>query len=175
MQTLAEFFGYTTLAGGIWNIAAYAAFIGIIVGVFSERYRNLLITIGAAMLALYAYFFLHDALFTALQTIIVVSGILQWLKVAKYPAIVVILAATLAAYIFLASIGAITGAWGLIGSFGLLGIALGLTILPRRSGFLIMAGGGALLVVYGFMVSAWVFFFLNIFFAIANMLTWRKQ
>ena len=174
-QTLIEFFGCTTLAGGIWNISAYLAFIGIIIGVFSERYRNLLFTLGPAVLALYAYAFLHNPLFTALQVIIVVSGILQWLKIAKHTAITVIFSATIAAYIFLASINAITDVWGLIGSFGLLGIALGLAVLPWRPGFLVMAGGGALLAVYGFMVSAWVFFFLNIFFAVANILTWRKQ
>ena len=39
MQMLIQFLGFTTTFGIIWNILAYAAFIGIIIGVFSEKYR----------------------------------------------------------------------------------------------------------------------------------------
>jgi hypothetical protein len=37
-----------------------------------------------------------------------------------------------------------------------------------------MAAGGILLIFYAFQVDAWVFFLLNIFFAIANIYTWWK-
>ncbi len=174
MQFLVEFFGFTTPASSIWNVAAYAAFVGIIIGVSSERYRNILFTIGAGILALYAGIFLHNPLFTALQTLVVISGLLQLAKVSKRPTMVAMVTFTIAAYILLVWSGAIVNAVSFVGSFGLLGIAFGLAVLPRHYGFLVMAVGGALLVVYAFTVAAWVFFFLNIFFAFENIRTWYK-
>lgn len=175
MQTLLEFFGFTTLYGIAWNIIGYLAFIGIIIGVFSERYRNTLITLGAGALAIYSGIFLHNPLFTALQTLIVISGLLQWTKISKQLTVAAMIILTVSAYLFLAWNGTIVDVWSLIGSFGLLGIAFGLITLPRRLGFIFMAIGGALLVVYGFVVEAWVFFFLNIFFVFANIRTWLKK
>lgn len=173
MQALTEFFGFTTLASSIWNATAYIAFVGIIIGV-SSRYRNILITIGAGILAVYAGIFLHSPLFTALQALIVVAGFLQLAKVPERSAMVTMVLLTVAAYALLLFIGAIVNAISLVGSFGLLGIAFGLAVLPRHYGFLLMAIGGVLLFVYAFTVAIWVFFFLNIFFAFENIRTWYK-
>ena len=174
MQTLIEIFGFTTLENSVWNATAYLAFINIIVGVFWERGRNTLITIGAGTLSLYAGVFLHNYLFTALQVLIVISGILQWIKISQRPAMITMTLLTVATYIFLATNGIINDIWAFTGSLGLLGIAFGLIILPKHYGFIIMAMGGVFLVLYAFNVQAWVFFLLNIFFAIANIYTWRK-
>ncbi len=175
MQTLLEFFGFTTLWGIVWNAAGYLAFISIIIGVFSERYRNALITFAAGALALYSGIFLHNPLFTALEILIVISGLLQWTKISKRRAVAIMVMLTGLAYLLLLGGGAITDAWSFVGSLGLLGIAFGLIILPKPFGFVLMAAGGVLLVVYGFAVEAWVFFFLNIFFVFANIRTWLKR
>ncbi|GMQ95274.1 MAG: hypothetical protein BMS9Abin13_387 [Patescibacteria group bacterium] len=174
MDTLLEFLGFTTIASIVWNAISYIAFIAIIVGVFSERYRNTLITLGAVALAPYAWIFLDSSLFATLQVLIVVSGILQLTKVSKRPAVIVMLTLTTAAYVFLFAGGAIVDAWALMGSFGLLGIVFGLTVLPKRYGFVLMIAGGVLLIFYAFHTAAWVFFFLNIFFSIANLYIWQK-
>ena len=158
----------------MWNVVSYAAFIAIIIGVFSETYRNTLITLGAAVLAVYAGIFLKNPLFATLQALIVVSGFLQWAKLRRYYAMIAMAALTVVAYSFLYLSGAIADGYALVGSLGLLGIAFGLVTLPNRSGFLLMAFGGILLVIYAFHVGAWVFFFLNIFFTIANLHTWVK-
>lgn len=167
--------GFSTIMGGLWNAVSYAAFVGIIVGVFSERYRNRLIMFGAAVLAVYAGVFLKNPLFATLQTLIVISGLahMMWLRRPAAMAVMTVLTST--AYAFLYASGAIVDAWALAGSFGLLGIAFGLITLPHRSGFILMALGGVALVAYAFHVGAWVFFLLNIFFAVANIHTWRKN
>jgi len=157
---------------GIWDAVSYLAFIAIIIGVFSERYRNVLITLGAAVLAMYAWFFLENLLFTILQLLIVVSGVMQLVRLSGRIAVTSMVILTSVAYMHLYISGAITDVWALIGSFGLLGIALGLVILPKHYGFLFMAAGGMLLILYAFDVEAWVFFFLNIFFVVANLRTW---
>jgi type IV secretory pathway TrbL component len=51
-----------------------------------------------------------------------------------------------------------------------LGIALGLTQLPKKRGFAIMALGGLLIVIYAWALQIWVFFILNIVFFAANLL-----
>ena len=101
MQPLFEFFGFATLASSIWNAAAYIAFVGIIIGVSSERYRNILFTAGAGILALYAGIFLHNPLFAALQTLVVIAGLSQLAKVSEYSAMVTMISLTVAAYVFL--------------------------------------------------------------------------
>ncbi len=175
METIAELFGFTTVAGGIWNAVSYAAFIAIIIGVFYERHRTALVVIGAGTLALYAGFFLHNILFTALQALIVVSGLLQWTKTPRSIAMTAMTLLTILAYALLAASGVLTDRWALAGSLGLLGIAFGLIALPARSGFWLMAAGGVLLVLYAYTVHAWVFFGLNIVFAVANIIElWRR-
>ena len=173
MQALAELLGFTSFAGSLWNAASYLAFIAIIIGVFWERYRNWLITLGAAVLGIYAAAFLQNTLLAILQTVIVFSGILQLFKTPRRSAMFVMITLTIGAYIFLILTNSITDAWAFVGSLGLLGIAFGLTILPKRYGFLVMAAGGLLLVAYSFVIGAWVFFLLNIFFFVANIRTWR--
>ncbi len=174
MQILLEFLGFTSLTSSLWNAASYLAFIAIIIGVFWERYRNWLITIGAMALAIYAAAFLKNTLLTTLQIVITISGILQLCRVSRNSAMRIMIGCTVAAYFFLIFKNAIADAWSFVGSLGLLGIAFGLTILPKRYGFLVMAAGGLLLVAYSFIINAWVFFFLNIFFFVANLRTWNK-
>jgi len=174
MHNILNFLGFTSTHNAIWNSVGYIAFVIIIVGVFSERYRNLFITTGAFVLAVYAKVFLHNALFTVLQSLIVVSGILNWTKIQKKFSVGIMLCITVVAYIFLIVGNHITNVWALIGSVGLLGIAFGLIILPKSLGFIFMAVAGALLVIYAFAVEAWVFFLLNIFFAFANIQTLFK-
>ncbi|KKS88385.1 hypothetical protein A2567_00230 [Candidatus Azambacteria bacterium RIFOXYD1_FULL_42_11] len=175
MQTIIQFLGFTTTTGIIWNSLAYIAFIGIIIGVSSEQYRNWLITIGALVLAFYASIFLHDPLFTILQSIVVFSGFSQLLYRPKLYTTLALILATFLSYLFLILNGEIANIWSFIGSLGLLGIAFGLIILPKRFGFLVMAVGGVFLTIYAYTVSAWVFFFLNIFFAIVNVKKWYKN
>lgn len=175
MQTLIQFLGFTTLASSIWNVVAYIAFIGIIIGVSLEKYRNWFITIGALVLVFYAGIFLHDPLFTILQSMIVFSGFLELTKTPKRLATKSLILAVLLLYAILLKNGVIADMWSFIGSLGLLGIAFGLIILPKRFGFLVMAMGGAFLTIYAYTVSAWVFFLLNIFFARANVKKWYKN
>jgi len=170
-----EILGFTTVVSSVWNAVSYVAFVIIIVGVYNNRHRNTIITFGATILTLYAIFFLKSPLFSALQILIVVSGILQWAQINKHVAVVVMLVLTSVAYAFLYLSGEMTDGWALIGSFGLLGIAFGLITLPKSIGFLIMVAGGALLTIYAFHVAAWVFFFLNIFFVFANIQTWKNS
>ena len=164
-----EFLGFVSLESTLWNVVGYGAFIGIIVGVLSEGLRKPLFVIGPILLALYAGLFLHDPLFTSLQILITVSGVLQLANVPRRTSMVVMVIATIVAYLFLIFGGILVDVWAVIGSLGLLGIAFVIIRLPKPDVFLLMAAGGALLVIYGFVVEAWVFFFLNIFFAIANV------
>lgn len=175
MGLLAEFLGFTSLNSSLWNVISYLAFIMIIVGVFYERYRNWLITMGAIALAIYAAAFLQNTLLTTLQIVITISGVLQLCQVSRNSAMRTMIGCTIAAYLFLIFKNAVADIWSFIGSLGLLGIAFGLTILPKRCGFLIMATGGLLLVAYSFVIGAWVFFFLNIFFFIANIRAWKTR
>ena len=161
--------------GIIWNAAAYLAFVAIIIGVFSERYRNWFITVGAFVLMFYARFFLHNQLFASLQALIVISGCLQLLGVPKRFSIGLLILLTAGSYLNLALNCAINNIWAFIGSLGLLGIAFGLIILPKRFGFRVMAIGGVFLIIYAHTVSAWGFFFFNIFFIFANIVSWQKN
>ncbi|HEY4497283.1 MAG TPA: hypothetical protein VJC20_00795 [Candidatus Paceibacterota bacterium] len=169
-----DLLGFTTVENSIWNAISYGAFVAIIIGVFSERFRNILITLGAVVLAIYAEVFLKNPLFATLQTLIVVSGLLQIANLRRHFVVIAMMALTIVAYLFLFLSGVIADGWVLAGSFGLLGIAFGLVTLPNRFGFLLMASGGVLLIIYAFRVGAWVFFLLNIFFIIANLYTWQK-
>lgn len=175
MQTLIPFFVFTTLESSMWNAAAYVAFIGIIIGVYREKYRNWLITIGAAILALYAGIFLHDPLFTILQSIIVYSSASQLLRHSKRYTTISMIFATIISYALLFKNNEISNIWTFIGSLGLLGIAFGFVILPKRYGFLVMAIGGVFLTIYAYTVSAQVFILLNIFFTAANIQKWHEN
>ena len=104
--------------GIIWNAAAYLAFVAIIIGVFSERYRNWFITVGAFVLMFYARFFLHNQLFASLQALIVISGCLQLLGVPKRFSIGLLILLTAGSYLNLALNCAINNIWAFIGSLG---------------------------------------------------------
>ena len=175
MQALLELMGFTTATGVAWNLAAYVAFIVIIIGISSDRHRNTLTAIGAIVLGVYAWIFLHNPLFAALQALVVISICFQWAKLSPRNTVVTFLSLTALAYFLLAKNGAIADAWSLAGSFGLLGIAIGLIILPKKPGFLILAAGGVLLVVYGYHASAWVFFLLNAVYFVESMRNWLKK
>ena len=155
----------------LWNLVGYGAFVLIIVGVLWEKYRNILLTVGAATLALYAALFLENELFTVLQMMIVTSGLLQLLQCPRKTSAFVISIFAVVACVMLLVHGAIASAYDILGGLGLMGIAFGVAFLPARNAFVLMTGGGVLMVVYAFSASAWVFFFLNIFFAIANIKT----
>lgn len=174
MESFLALLGFSSIAGSLWNVVSYAAFVTIIVGVFSERYRNRLIMCGAAVLAVYAGVFLKNPLFATLQTLIVISGLAQTVQLRRHVAMAIMAVLTSIAYVCLYVSGAIADMWALSGSLGLLGIAFGLIALPNRFGFILMASGGIALVAYAFYVGAWVFFLLNIFFAIANIHAWQK-
>lgn len=169
MEALFTVLGFTTLESTLWNLAAYVAFVGIIVGVLYEPLRNHLITAGAAILAAYSALFLHNPMFAALQTIIAVSGAMQLWRVPSWHATNTILTLTVIAVSVLVFGCASHGNQTMLGVIGLVGIAFGLVLAPRRSGFGLMAAGGVLLVAYAWIVGAWVFFWLNIFFALANV------
>ena len=169
MMSVSAMLGFTTLQSTLWNLAAYAAFVGIIVGVLYERARNILLTVGGGMLACYSAFFLKNTLFPPLQIIVTVSGALQLYRVDRRKTIVTMSALTFATLVVLTFIGALQNAILVVGIGGLLGIALGIMLLPRRSAFALMTTGGILLVAYAWSSGAWVFFWLNIFFALANI------
>lgn len=166
--------GFTSVSSTLWNLLAYAAFVLIIVGVASERFRNAFTASGALALAAYANFFLHNDVFAILQTLVFLSVVFQMTGLPRESLFVSMLALTVGAYVYLLTSGTIHDVWAFIGSLGLLGIMIGLMALPKRSAFLIMAGGGALLVLYAYTAGAWVFFFLNIVYVCVNMMTWGK-
>ncbi len=169
MLSLFTVFGFTTLESTLWNLVAYAAFISIIVGVLYERFGTMLITIGAAVLALYSAFFLKDAVFAVLQTIITVSGVMRLRRIENTVTAVTIAGLAILALPALVLYGTLQGAAAIAGAGGLLCIAFGIVLLPRSGAYLLMTVGGILLIAYAWNAGAWVFFWLNIFFALANI------
>lgn len=167
-----ELLGFTDLISTFWNILAYVGMSAIIVAVVSKKYRDHFFVWGPLALILYAWFFLHNPLLAGLQLIITVSGALNFLRIKKgAPWIVGILTAVV--YSYLLTTGSINGIWNWIGSLGLWAIGMGLTQLPKKRSFLIMCIGGILLVVYSgpWALKIWIWFVLNIIFAISNFLT----
>ncbi len=169
MSGLLTVLGFTTLESTLWNLASYIAFIGIIVGVLYERWRNILLTVGGATLACYSEFFFKDIVFTALQALLTVSGVMQLARVKHRVSIATMLALTVVVLSLLLLGGALQSMNTVVGVGGLLGITFGIVLLPRRNAFVLMTLGGVLLIAYAWVVGAWVFFWLNIFFALANM------
>lgn len=174
-----ELLGFTGLASTLWNILAYLGMIVIIVAVVSKKYRNHFFFWGPLALFLYAAFFLHNPLLAGLQLIIAASGLLNLLELKEY-AFLRMGVLTVIIYSILLISGSINGIWCWIGSFGLLGIGLGLTQLPKKRSFIIMSIGGALIVLYSgpWALKIWIWFILNLFFFGANILTllrWKKD
>ncbi len=170
-EKMFELLGFTNVASIFWNILAYLGMIVIIVGVVfkTEKWQSHFFVWGPLALMLYAWFFLHNPLLTGLQLIIAVSGILNLLKIKKC-ALLVVCCLTMIIYILLSVTGSISGIWYWIGSFGLLWIGLGLTQLPKKKSFVMMAIGGALIILYGGALGIWIWFVLNVIFFAANLI-----
>lgn len=179
MNGVLNFLGFTGLSGTFWNILAYLGMFAIIVAVVSknEKWQNHFFFWGPLALFLYAAFFLHNPLLAGLQFIIAASGLLNLLEIKKY-ALLRMGVLTVIIYSILLISGSISGIWCWIGSFGLLGIGLGLTQLPKKRSFAIMAVGGALIVVYSGALQIWVWFVLNIIFFALNLIeamSWERK
>lgn len=174
MEQVLDVLGFADTAGIVWNTLAYIGMIMIIIAVISARLRNWLFVFGPLILLIYAWFYLHNPILASLQFVATVSGALNLRNIKKSAPFIVIGLAVLVFTALLAA-GQISGLWPWFGALGLLGIALGLTQLPRKRGFAIMAIGGLLIVVYAGALQIWVFFVLNIVFFFANILELRKQ
>ena len=174
MKEFLDVLGFTDAAGICWNIAAYIGMIMIIMAVISTKLQKHFFVWGPLILLFYAGLYLHNYILAGLQLTITVSGALNLFNVKKWSPHIVIALAVLV-YAALLITGQISGLWPIIGSFGLLGIALGLTQLPKKKGFAIMALGGLLIVIYAFALQIWVFLILNIVFFAANLLKLFKK
>jgi len=173
MEKLLSLLGFTDLFSTAWNLFAYIGMTAITIAVISVRWRNQFFFWGPLMLMLYALFYLNDPILVGLQIIVTVSGFLNLADVKKRaPQAVITL--TIVVYAGLLVTGQISGIWQWVGSFGLLGIALGLTQLPHRQGFAIMSIGGLLVVIYALALQIWVFLVLNAIFFVANVIELRK-
>ncbi len=174
MEQILNLLGFTDTVSTLWNILAYAGMILITVAVVSANWRNQFFVWGPLILLIYAWFYLHNPILAGLQLVVTTSGILNLLNIKKRAASIVI---ALAVIVFAALLitGQISGLWPWFGALGLLGIALGLTQLPCRRGFAIMAFGGLLIVIYALALQIWVFFVLNIIFFVVNLLELKKK
>lgn len=172
MEELLDFLGFSNPVGVVWNLAAYLGMIIITVAVCFDKYRNQFFVWGPLILLLYAWLYLGDPILTGLQLIVTISGALNLIGVKKEaPCVIVFL--TIVIYIFLLITGQFSNLWFWLGSFGLLGIAVGLIQLPHKRGFSVMALGGLLIAIYAFALQIWVFFVLNTVFFTANILELR--
>ncbi|MDO8555139.1 MAG: hypothetical protein Q7R75_01060 [bacterium] len=170
-MTILNFLGFVDLQSTIWNLAAYLGMVIILFGVKSEKHRPHLIGAGGLILAVYAFFFLHDYILTSLQCLIAVSSVLEIIQVDKKISAIIISAISLVLLIVLVAGGFVGDAARWLGIGGVLGIAFGLVFAPNKAGFISMGLGGVLLVVYAPIVGAWVFFILNLIFAYLNFQT----
>jgi len=153
---------------GPWDIVSYLAVLTVTVAVFWEKHGVTLFIAGGLALALYAWFFLEDVLFTTLQSLCVLSGLLQITKVKKDTAVFFLGMVTLISIFVLFKIGAVQSFVSALGIGGLMGIIFGIIVFPKSTSFWLMAGGCVLLVGYAYMFGAWVFVVLNIVFLFAN-------
>ena len=166
MTTMLNFFGFVDLPSTIWNLFAYGGMVVILFGVKSKNYRPHLIGSGAVVLMFFAFIFLKDYILAGLQLLISISAVFEIARTSKKVSASVTL--VLSAILFLALIfgGYVPDLLRWLGIGGAFGIAFGLTLAPKKSGFATMGAGGALLVIYSPFVGAWVFFFLNLIFAV---------
>ncbi|OGF62008.1 hypothetical protein A2926_01440 [Candidatus Giovannonibacteria bacterium RIFCSPLOWO2_01_FULL_44_40] len=164
-----NFLGFVDFTSTIWNLVAYAGMVVILFGVKSKNYRPHLIGFGAVILTFFAFLFLRDYILTSLQLLIAISGVLEIFGVNKKVSTTIFSVLSAVLFITLIFGGYVPDALRWLGVFGALGIAFGLIFVPHRLGFVSMALGGALLVIYAPFVGAWVFFFLNLIFTILNL------
>lgn len=174
MEQILNFLGFTDMAGIFWNSLAYIGMILITIAVLSPKWQKQFFIWGPVLLLLYSWLYLHNPILIWLQLIIIVSAGLNLLNVKKIAPFIVITLAVVA-FVSLLMAGQISGLWYWFGALGLLGIALGLTQLPKKNGFYIMALGGLLVIVYSLGLQIWVFFVLNIIFFVANLLQAKKM
>lgn len=172
MDTLLSFLGFTTGEGIFWNLLAYSAAIGIIVGMLWEKPRFMLFALGGFTLAPYSFFFLNDILFSAVQGVVPVAAVLQLYKVKERHAREILVALTILTLTVLFYSGFLNTMLGFIGVLGFISIAFGIILLPKLSGYAVQAGGGLLLMLYAYETNAWVFFVLNVVYVAASALKW---
>ena len=168
MTTVLNFLGFADFTSTLWNLFAYAGMVVILFGVKSQKYRPHLIGSGAIILMLFAFLFLRDYILASLQLLIGISAIFEIAQVNKKISTPSVLTLALALFLALIFEGYVPDFLRWLGILGAFGIALGLVLAPKRSGFAIMGAGGAFLVVYAPFVGAWVFFFLNLIFTYLN-------
>jgi len=172
MEQILNILGFTDPTNTAWSLLGYAGMILITMAVISAKWQKPFFFWGPLILLVYAVH-LNDPILMGLQTIITASGFLNLVDIKKRSTQVV-LTLTIVVYAILLATGKIYGIhW--IGSFGLLGIALGMTQLPLKRGFAIMSIGGLLVVVYALALQVWIFFILNIIFFIANILSIKNH
>lgn len=170
-MAILNFLGFVDLQSTVWNLAAYLGMVIILFGVKFEKHRPHLIGAGGIILAVYAFFFLHDYILTSLQCLIAVSSALEIIQVNKKISAMIISVVSVILLIILVGGGFVEDAARWLGIGGVLGIAFGLVFAPNKSGFVSMGLGGAPLVIYAPIVGARVFFILNLIFAYLNFQT----
>lgn len=166
--------GFSTLASGLWNMFAYIAFGAIIYAFQTSRAINPIVFIAGTVLGIYAYAYLGNPLFMILQAIIAGSALLSIMRVGRMILIGILVSATVTAIVWLFGNGYLASAIDVVGAVGLTGIAFGLILLPAALGSLVLAGSGVLLIWFSLASKVWVFFALNIYFAVANGNNWWK-
>ncbi|MBI2109272.1 MAG: hypothetical protein HYT93_03805 [Parcubacteria group bacterium] len=176
MEAVLALLGFTTTAGIVWNSIAYAAAVGSIAGLFikerNKHIRYTLFTVCGVALAAYSHLFLHSLLFSTLQVVVTCSALFQLCKFEPWRARVSLTLLTGIALIILILSGNLNDVWGVIGTVGLVGIAVGLVLFPLTVAYLLLAAGALFLVGYALETAAWVFFALNIVFALSSIIQW---
>lgn len=176
LLALAKLLGFTDIWSTIWNIIAYATAIAVVRAIrLDDQLRNVVMTVCAPILALYAGVFLGNPVFMSLQILIGISGTLVWAKMPPPLPKLLTLLFTAGAYALLFKLGAVKFSIKSLDDFlifagplGLVCIALALATFPKNSGFLLFAVGGAFLTGYALASKAWVFFILNIIFSLVS-------
>lgn len=179
MKEVAEFFGFVSVGSTIWNVLGYFALIYLIAGVICEKYRKTAFISAAFWLGAYAFVFVQDILIASFELLFAGTAVMQYeWKISRRAQNVLILvwgAVTFYLLFFSGLNGSFKGGlftlgiWKGMGSAGFLLLVVGLVILPRYFGFLVMAVGGVLITSYAFVNQVWVFFILNIVFVAANV------
>lgn len=174
MEQILNLLGFTSTVDILWNLLAYVGMVLIIAAVVSAKWRNQFFVWGPLALLLYAWFYLGNSILAGLQFIIIASGVFNLLGIKRRISFALVVL-TIIVYAVLLVTKQISGVWLWIGSFGLFGIAFGITRLPYKKGFTIMALGSLLIIIYAFALQIWAFFVLNVILFAANLLELRKK
>lgn len=173
MEQILSILGFTDTVSILWHLLAYTAMILTIIAVVSEKRRNQFFICASLALLFYSWFYLHNPILASLQIVVATSGVLNLLHIKKSAFFVVGLA--IIVFAILLATGQIHGLWAWVGAFGLFAVALGLTRLPNKQGFALMALGALLITVYSFALQVWVFVVLSIIFFTANVFEFREE